>query len=193
MRRLRMQGMTPAVVYGAGSEAVKLQMDTKTLMTDLLKYHHRNAVVTLKLEGGGVKTCMIGEVQTNPVSDTLVHVDFCEIDLEKERAFRVPIAYEGTPKGVELGGVLSIICDDVEVLGKPLDIPDEIKVDIRALVIGKSLTCKALQIPENLQMLTPAKTVAVSVVKPGEKTFEEDEETEETTETAETEEAPAEE
>lgn len=177
MRQLRMQGMTPAVVYGAGSEALKLQMDTKSLMAKLLKFYRYNTVVTLDIENEGVKKVMVGEVQTDPVRDTLVHVDFCEIDLEKERAYKVPVKYEGIAKGVDLGGILVVACPEVVFQGKPLDIPDEVRVDIRGLRIGDDLKCSVFAVPENVTMLTDGKAVAVSVVKPGEK-IEVDEEEE---------------
>lgn len=176
MRQLRMEGMTPAVVYGGGSEALKLQMDTKSLMAKLLKFYRYNTVVTLDVENEGVKTVMIGEVQTDPVRDTLVHVDFCEIDLEKERAYKVPVLYEGTSKGVDVGGLLIVGCPAVVFQGKPLDIPDNVKVDIRALRIGDDLKCSVFAVPENVTMLTDPKSVAVSVIKPGVKIVDEEDE-----------------
>ena len=176
MRQLRMEGMTPAVVYGAGSEALKLQMDTKSLMAKLLKFYRYNTVVTLDIENQGVKSVMVGEVQTDPVRDTLVHVDFCEIDLEKERAYKVPVVYEGTARGVDLGGLLIVGCSEVVFQGKPLSIPDDVKVDISGLEIGDDLKCSVFAVPENVTMLTDADSVAVSVIKPGEKIVEEGDE-----------------
>ncbi|BHH83871.1 50S ribosomal protein L25 [Desulforhopalus sp. 52FAK] len=179
MRQLRMEGMTPAVVYGSGAEALKLQMDTKSLMAKLLKFYRHNTVVSLDVENEGVKNVMIGEVQTDPVRDTLIHVDFCEIDLEKERAYKVPVVYKGIAKGVDLGGVLMTPCENVVIQGKPLDIPDEITLDITGLAIGDEKKCSAFTIPANVTMLNDADSVAVSVVKPGVKVVEEDEEGEE--------------
>lgn len=190
MRQLRMEGMTPAVVYGGGAEALKLQMDTKSLMAKLLKHYRHNTVVTLDIENEGTKSVVIGEVQTDPVRDTLVHVDFCEIDLEKERAFEVPAVYEGTPVGVDLGGVLSVHKATITIKGKPLDIPDEVTVDITKLAIGDDLKCSVFTIPENVTMLTDAEAVAVAVVKPGVKVEETEEEEE--VEKVEEEAAPAE-
>ena len=175
MRQLRMEGMTPAVVYGGGSEALKLQMDTKSLMAKLLKFYRYNTVVTLDIENQGVKNVMIGEVQTDPVRDTLIHVDFFEIDLKKERAFKVPVKYEGIAKGVDLGGILVVACSEVVFQGKPLDVPHEVTVDIRGLRIGDNLKCSVISLPENVTMLTDGDIVAVSVVRPGEKNVENEE------------------
>lgn len=172
MRQLRMQGMTPAVVYGGGAEALKLQMDTKTLMAQLLEFYRRNTIVNLKVDGVEEKNVLIGEVQTDPVRDTLIHVDFCEVDLKKERAFTVPVIIKGKAKGVDLGGQLIVGCNQIVLEGKPLDIPDECTVDISSMSIGDEITCAAIKIPESVKIVTNPKTVVVSVVKPGEKAEE---------------------
>jgi large subunit ribosomal protein L25 len=169
MRQLRMKGFTPAVVYGGGGEAVKLQLDTKTLMAQLLEFYRRNTVVTLKIDGAAGKSVMVGEVQTDPVRDTLIHVDFCEIDLEKNRAYTVPIVFNGVAKGVDFGGDMVINHDKVVLEGKPLDIPDECVVDVTALAIGDDIKCGEIAIPANVKLLTDAETLAVSIVKPGQK------------------------
>ena len=169
MRQLRMQGMTPAVVYGGGAEAQRLQLDTKTLMAQLLEFYRKNTVVTLNVEGAAAKTVIVGEVQTDPVRDTLIHVDFCEIDLQQDRSYQVPITLKGKAKGVDLGGLMIVACTQVVLKGKPLDIPDECVVNIGPMAIGDEFTCAALSLPENVKMVTDPETVIVSIMKPGEK------------------------
>ncbi len=175
MRQLRMKGMTPAVVYGGGAEAQKLQLDSKTLMAQLLEFYRKNTIVTLKVEGASEKTVMVGEVQTDPVRDTLIHVDFCEVDLQKERAFTVPIILKGKAKGVDLGGLLIVGCTQVVLQGKPLDIPDECVIDVTALAIGAEVKCATLNLPENVKLVTDPETVIVSIIKPGAEKTEETE------------------
>ena len=167
MRRLRMEGKTPAVVYGDGREAVTLQLDSRTLMAKLLKFYRRNTLVTLKIDGESDKSVIIGEVQTDPVRDTLIHVDFCQIDLAKRRAFNVPVVYEGAAKGVDLGGVLMVHHATVVIEGKPLDIPDECTLDITDLDIGDGIKCETISIPENVTMVTSPDAVVVAVIAPG--------------------------
>jgi large subunit ribosomal protein L25 len=173
MRQLRMKGMTPAVVYGGGAEAQKLQLDTKTLMAQLLEFYRKNTIVTLNVDGSSAKTVMVGEVQTDPVRDTLIHVDFCEIDLQKDRSFVVPVTLKGKAKGVDLGGQMIVGGNQVVMKGKPLDIPDECLVNIASMVIGDQITCATLSIPDNVKMVTDPETVLVSIIKPGEKIDEE--------------------
>lgn len=165
MRRLRNEGMTPAVVYGAGSEAQALQMDSKTLKSTLLEIVRRNAVVTLKIENGSEKSVVLKEVQTDPITDSLVHADFCEINLEKIHSFIVPLKFEGKAKGVDLGGALETYISTVELKGKPLDIPNDVSLNVSGLNINDKLTLGAIALPENVEMGSNPKTVCVSVVK----------------------------
>lgn len=169
MRQLRMKGMTPAVVYGRGAEAQMLQLETKPLMSQLLEFYRKNTIVTLKVDGASEKSVMVGEVQTDPVRDTLIHVDFCEIDLDKDRAFNVPVVLKGKAKGVDLGGNMIVTCTQVVLKGKPLDIPDECVIDVGPMAIGDVFTCAKLDIPENVKMVTSPDTIIVAIIKPGEK------------------------
>lgn len=176
MRQLRMKGMTPGVVYGGGADAQKLQLDTKKLMSQLLEFYRKNTVVTLKVDGASEKTVMVGEVQTDPVRDTLIHVDFCEIDLQKDRAFTVPIVLKGKAKGVDLGGQMIVSSTQVVLEGKPLDIPDECIVDVTTMAIGAEVKCATMSLPENVKMVTDPETLVVSIIKPGAEKTEESEE-----------------
>ncbi|CAG37462.1 50S ribosomal protein L25 [Desulfotalea psychrophila] len=165
MRRLRQQGITPAVVYGAGKAALPLQMDAKILMTQLLEFSRVNTVVSLSVDGQDAKNVVIAEIQSDPVTDALVHVDFCEIDLDQAREFTVPVTFEGTPKGVDLGGRLESHLTSVILKAKPLDIPNEFVINIADLAIDEQLTVADVALAENVVMVTPAARVMVAVLK----------------------------
>lgn len=165
MRRLRNESLTPAVVYGAGGEAQMLQMDTKELTATLVKIVRRNAIVNLKIDGVGDKSVMVKEVQTDPVKDTLIHADFCEVDLERERQFTVPLKFKGTAKGVDLGGSLEVMATSVVLEAKPLAIPDEVTLNISGLNIGDKLTFSAIELPETVKMVSKPDAACVGVTK----------------------------
>ena len=167
MRRLRMEGKTPAVVYGAGSKSLALQLETATFFQQLLEMYHSNCVVTLKVDDGSTRHVLVKEVQTDPVRDTLLHADFVEIDLAKSRRFTVPLTFTGKAKGVDFGGELQISKNEVVLEGNPLAIPDDIKIDITPLKIGDSISVGSVSIPENVKLITKADTVCVAVVTPG--------------------------
>lgn len=164
-RQLRMQEQTPAVLYSGGDDAVALQCDASELYKKLFEIHGRNAVVTLSIEGDkkGERHVLVQEVQKNPVTDRLVHVDFMEIKLEKPANFLVPIKFVGTPKGVDLGGDLQVLAKTVELKGCPLDIPDFLEVNIKGLDKGDSLTFGDIALPDKVEMLNPEKKTCVAV------------------------------
>lgn len=165
MRQLRMNGKTPAVIYGKGATALPLEMDSKIMMQQLLEIVRRNAVVTLKIDGDKDRHVLLGEVQTDPIRDTLIHADFCEIDLQKARRFNVPVVFTGVAKGVDFGGEMFIEHDTVVLEGLPLDIPDQCSLDVTELKIGDHLNLGDITLPDTLKLVSKADTVCVKVDK----------------------------
>ena len=190
--RLRQNGYAPAILYGKKTEPIALAMESKTLTRELLRLHGHNAVVTLDIQGekGNKKHhVLIKEIQTDPITDTILHVDFFEIDLDKEITLEVPVNYTGTAKGVDLGGILNILAHTVKVKGMPLAIPDNITVDVTPLELtSHGITCGDLAVPDNVELEEELDRVCVSVVAPS-KTIEEEEAEAEEAEAAEAAEA----
>ncbi|WP_456385350.1 50S ribosomal protein L25 [Desulfolithobacter sp.] len=165
-RRLRMAGKTPAVLYAGGKDALALQFDATMLYKTLFWIHGRNAVVTLEIEGDDrdKRHVLVQEIQKDPVSDRVVHVDFLEIELDRPIAFKVPLNYVGVAKGVDLGGDLLVYKNSVMLRGCPLDIPDSIEVDVTPLERGDTgITCGDIEIPENVEMLDDKDKVCATV------------------------------
>jgi len=154
-RRLRMEKKTPAVVYSKGDDPVALQFDEASLYKNLLFIHGRNAVVTLDVEGDskGKRHVLVQEMQKDPVVERLLHVDFLEIALDEAADFIVPIRFTGVAKGVDLGGELQVGLNSVTLNGCPLDIPDEIVVDITHLERnGDPVCCSDLDVPAKVSL-----------------------------------------
>jgi large subunit ribosomal protein L25 len=192
--RLRQSGYAPAILYGKKSEPIALAMETKTLTRDLLRLHGHNVVVSLDIEGENGKKkhhVLIKDIQTDPITDSVLHVDFLEIDMDKEIVLDVAVVYEGTAKGVDLGGILNIMAHTVKIKGMPLAIPEEIMVDVTPLELtSHGITCGDLTIPENVTLEEELDKVCVSIVAP--MAEEEEVEEEEAVEAEEGAEGPAE-
>ena len=168
--RLRQSGYAPAILYGRKAEPVALALETKTLTRDLLRLHAHNVVVTLDIEGEKGKKkhhVLIKDIQTDPVTNALLHVDFLEIDMDKEIVLDVQVVYTGMAKGVEMGGILNIMAHTVKIKGMPLAIPDEISVDVTLLELSsQGITCGELAIPDNVILEDDTDRVCVSIVAP---------------------------
>jgi len=165
-RTMRKGGNTPAVIYGAQGIAVSLECNTKDLTKGLLSIHRKNAFINLEIDEDGKKTLkhvIAKDIQTNPVSDTVLHADFYEVSLDNSMAFQVPIKYVGKAKGVDLGGDMSILKNKVKVSGKLLDIPDVVEVDVTSLERGASLSFGNLALPEGVTLASNAGTICVSI------------------------------
>jgi large subunit ribosomal protein L25 len=180
---LRLSGYAPAILYGRKKEPVALSMDAKTLSRNLLQFHGHNVVVSLEIEGDKSKKkryVLIKDIQTDPITDKILHVDFLEIELEKLIVMDVSVLYTGIAKGVDLGGILNILAHTVKIKGLPLDIPDEIEVDVTELELASAgVTCGELSIPDNVTLEEELDKVCVSVVAPKAEVEEEVEEEEE--------------
>jgi len=166
MRRMRAEGKTPGVVYSGGGEALALEFETKVLFQKLLDIQGRNAVINLKIDNGTEKNVLVKEIQTDPVKDTLYHADFLEIDLEKKAHFKVPIIYRGKAKGEDLGGIKHIDKTSLVLEGKPLDIPDECRVDVSRLGIGDKISAGQIALPDGVTLVSDADMVCAAVVAP---------------------------
>ena len=186
MHRLRNDGKTPAILYGQGTDPIALQLETKILYQELLNLQRRNVVVTLSLDDGATHHVIVKDVQTDPVRDSLIHADFQKIDIEKAKQFVVPVEFVGSAKGIDLGGMLVIERNTVVLEGVPLDIPDSCQIDVSELVIGDQIMFDALELPENVVMISDKDQVCVKVNVLSQERTEDDleEEAEAETETA---------
>ncbi|MCY3680033.1 MAG: 50S ribosomal protein L25 [Gemmatimonadetes bacterium] len=137
-KKLRFRGQLPAVVYGEGVASVACSVDQRTL-TDLLRSHGRNAIISLSA-GDTSQSTIIKDIQYHPVRDEILHVDFHRIDLARKIVVEVPIHAMGSAVGVRIGeGILEQMLHDLEVECLPTEIPDHIEIDVSDLDIGDSL------------------------------------------------------
>lgn len=166
MRRLRMSGKTPAVLYGNKKDPLALQLETVAFLKTLYQISRKNAVVSLAINGDETRHVMMREIQTDPVDDSLIHADFLEIDLNVAKPFNVNVILEGVAKGVDLGGELVVHTSSVVIEGVPLDVPDTVTVDISGLDIGDSVKFSDIKLADNLKMLSNTEAVCVEVIVP---------------------------
>lgn len=165
-RTLRTKGQTPAVVYGRESEPLALQLESRPLSKALLGVHRQNYVVNLNINDGvstSTRSVITKEIQSDPVTDAIVHADFYEISLDSPMTFTVPVRITGKAKGVDMGGELHVGLTKISMRGKALDIPDFVEIDVTGLGLGDSLSSKDISIPEGVALVGDGDAVLVSV------------------------------
>jgi large subunit ribosomal protein L25 len=163
-RRLRVQGLTPAVVYGAGQDAVAVAVNPREVNKILRSGSGLNTIFDLSIDGNATPV-MIVDHQNDPVRDNLLHVDLKRIDLTKPIDVKVPVLFTGDPKGVKLqGGLLEIIKREIEIEVLPDDIPGQFSVDVGELMIGQNVRAGSIPLPPNMKLTSPPDQVLAHVV-----------------------------
>jgi large subunit ribosomal protein L25 len=133
-RRVRVAGRIPAVVYGAGQDAVAVAVDPKVITRILHSDSGHNTIFDLNVEGSAIVKAMIVDWQHEPIKGHLLHIDLKRIAMDKMMIVSVPIQLVGIPVGVKSqGGILEHVMREVEVECLPNDIPSHLDVDVSNL------------------------------------------------------------
>jgi large subunit ribosomal protein L25 len=133
-RRVRVAGKIPAVIYGAGQEAVAVTVDPKVITKILHSDSGHNTIFDLNVEGSAVVKAMIVDWQHEPIKGKLLHIDLKRIAMDKMMRVSVPIQLVGVPTGVKTqGGILEHVMREVEIECLPGDIPSHLDVDVTGL------------------------------------------------------------
>jgi len=165
-RRTRVTGMVPAVLYGGRKDSISLSVNAKQVGKILRSESGHNTIFTVQVVGGAEERAMVKDWQVDPVSGSLLHVDLLRIAMDVRMRVRVPVHTFGEPEGVKLqGGIFEMVTREVELECLPGDIPEEFKVDVSGLTIGKQLRASDLPIdPAKIKLLTDPQRVLAHVV-----------------------------
>ena len=155
---LRNAGLVPCVLYGQGEQT---HFSVKRTAIDKIVFSPDVFQVALDIEGKKALG-IIRELQQHPTKDTIQHVDFYELDENKEVRVKLPVRITGSSRGVMAGGKLMTVFRQLECIGLPGALPDAITLDITKLRIGQSIRVNTIEIP-GVQFLDPANAVVVSV------------------------------
>lgn len=165
-RRTRMTGMVPATLYGARKEAVALSVNAKQIARILRSETGHNTIFTVTVAGGAQEKAMLKDWQVDPLKGVLLHVDLLRIAMDVRMRVRVPVRTFGEPQGVKVqGGIFEMVTREVEIECLPTDIPEEFKVDVSEMLIGKQLRAADLPLdPQKIKLVTDPQRVLAHVV-----------------------------
>ncbi len=166
-RAVRRDGRVPAVLYGPKREASTLSFVARDYDreigegagTQLLRLHSEDAVLNEKL-------VQIKDTQRHPVSHSLIHADFYEVDVKAKIRVEVPLSFEGIAAGVDRGGIMQPIRRVVEVLCLPLEIPDDFVIDVTPLDIGDAFHLRDLKVGGEIEFVDELDITLVTVAAP---------------------------
>ena len=153
-RRVRRGGKIPAVVYGAGKNAVSVSVDPRQVSRILHSASGHNTIFDLAVDGERTKA-MIVDWQYEPIKGSLLHIDLKRIAMDQKLTVMVPIVLKGEAVGVkQQGGILEQVTREVEIECLPSDIPSQIDADVSELVFGKVMRVSDLPHSAKLRFLT---------------------------------------
>jgi large subunit ribosomal protein L25 len=133
-RRVRREGLIPAVIYGAGQPSIAVAVDPRIITRILHSDSGHNTIFDLNVEGSPLVKAMIVDWQHEPIKGKLLHIDLKRIAMDKMMRVSVPIQLVGTPIGVKAqGGILEHVLREVEIECLPNDIPSHLDVDVSGL------------------------------------------------------------
>lgn len=178
-RRLRRSGSVPAIVYGRGSEPIKVAVNHHDLMAVLHTEAGLNVLINLEIGGDSPVLTLPRSVERHPFRNELRHVDFIRVSLEEKVRADVVVHTFGEAPGVREGGILSVVHSTIEVEALPTDIPGSINVDVSGLTLGQDIRISDLPAIEGVVFLDDENEVVVAMTIPHAEPEPEPEEAEE--------------
>jgi len=169
-KQLRRLGFIPAVLYSKGEHSESITIDGSVLKTHLRQVQQgrlSTVIFELSSEDGIVHRAILKEIQYEPTTYEIIHLDFEELHDGVEINVKIPIEYVGAAEcpGVKLGGVLRPIIRAVKVRCLPKNIPEAFQLDVRTMGARDSRRLKDITLPDTVRPLVKLSEVAVVIAK----------------------------
>ena len=173
LRRLRREGLIPAVIYGQDIEALPIQIDQYELRPALAEVGLSRLITLVVDDGATSHTALIREVQRDVLTDNILHVDFFQVQMLEKISTTIPLRLIGESQAVtQEAGVLLQGVVEVEIECLPGDLVDAIEVDISSLTeLEQEITVADLVYPPGVEVLADPREMVVRVMT----TYEEEE------------------
>ena len=148
-QKARRQGRVPAVLYGLKRENAAL-----TIGLDAFEGFQKTGSKLIELTlGDKVQQAILKDIQYDPLTDELLHIDLQRIDEHHEIEAKVPFEFKGIPKGITEGGVFEPVLSDILVRCTPPRLPKVFLLDVANLKLNESILVKDIKLPEGVKIL----------------------------------------
>jgi len=154
-RRLRHQGLVPAIIYGGKFDPVQVSVDHNVFIHELDKETIYTQVVDLKM-GDKVQEVILRDLQRHPYKNKIMHADFFRIDKNTPIKVVVPVHVANAEEcvGVKMeGGLITQIVTEIEIIALPKDLPEFLEIDVLELHLGDILHLTDIQMPEGVEIV----------------------------------------
>ena len=160
-------GKIPAVCYGKGLKERSFMMDYQ-VFRKVFRQAGENTILELDVDGKEKLNVLVHDIQQDPVSEKIIHVDFINVKMDEVIRTKIPVTVVGVAPAIkELGGILMHRLDEIEVKCLPKDLVHNIDVDVSPLVdFRTSIRVKDLVIPAGITVMSGQDEVVATVVAP---------------------------
>ena len=166
-RAVRRQGLTPAVIYGAGEAPVAIALDANKTRQMIYAGHFLTTLFEIDVEGKKTRA-IPRDYQLDPVKDFPIHVDFLRVAAGQTIKVEVPLHVVGQEQspGLKSGGTLQIVEHSLEIEVAPESIPEFIEVSVAGLAVGDTLHVDALKLPAGVSLTSTKDLTLVTIIPP---------------------------
>lgn len=177
VRELRREGIVPGNIYGRGIDSVAVQIpftDARVMLNE----HGRNTLIELQIDGEAQpRSVVVRELDREPVSGAIQHIDFFQVDLTRKLQADVPVHLIGeAPAQQTWGGILVHEADTISIEALPIDLPDHLEISVEGMEeLDDQLTAGELELPSGVELLADASTVIARIARPRLEVEEEEE------------------
>jgi large subunit ribosomal protein L25 len=161
VKKLREQGLVPAILYGHGEENVNL-----CVRKDSLGLVIRHGSKILSLTGDINDTALLREVQWDVFGTEILHIDLNRVSQSEAVEVTLPVQLHGEAPGSSEGGQVNFVTHELTIKCPALSVPEHLTVTLVGLHLGQSIHANEVKLPEGATMVTPAAVVVVQCVKP---------------------------
>ncbi|MBF0231697.1 MAG: 50S ribosomal protein L25 [Desulfamplus sp.] len=167
-RALRKNDSIPAVIYGPETEPVLLSVGTYDFSEMIRKNGSTGLFLNLAVAGDtkSSRTVLLKDFQTDVFGLKYLHADFQEVDINVKISVMVPVEAIGVAPGIKAGGLLQIIRRELELLCRPVDVPESVCVDVSGLDIGDAIHVKDIDLGEHIQIPHEVNFTVITLVPP---------------------------
>ncbi|MEZ5330390.1 MAG: 50S ribosomal protein L25/general stress protein Ctc [Verrucomicrobiales bacterium] len=167
LKAMRREGFVPAVVYGAEQESINLKIGAKSFNSLLHGSASEQILVNLEIEEEGTtKLALIQDVQHDPLSGNVLHVDFHAVRENELIHASVPVELIGDSAGVKKGGLLDQQIHSLEIQCLPKDLPERVEGDISSIDLGEAFHVSQLTFPAGVTATLEGDVVVALVAAP---------------------------
>lgn len=172
VKKLRKQGVLPAVLYGPEIKNLSLEINFKEF-EKIFKQAGESSLISLEI-GKDKPSVLIHDIKKDPLTGRPIHIDFYRPLLTKKVKVTVPVVFEGEAPAVkELGGTLVKEIQELEIEALPQNLPHEIKVNVGNLkTLEDEILIKDIDLPEGVKIQREPDEI-MAIVMPPEKVEEE--------------------